>query len=94
MVKHEDTTIVFSIPLCDYGNQMLNDKTHVRSRNENILRDRVITESDENNFFHKSMLCNIFTFYTGGSQLSHTAVKPDSRLAQIFFPKFVFHFPV
>ena len=22
--------------------------------------------------------------YTGGSHLSHTAVKPDSRLAQIF----------
>ena len=35
-----------------------------------------------------------YTASTGGSRLSRTAVKPDSRLAQIFFPKFVFHFPV
>ena len=26
---------------------------------------------------------------TGGSHLSHTAVKPDSHLAQIFFAKFL-----
>ena len=31
---------------------------------------------------------------TGGSHLSCTVVKPDSRLAQIFFPKFGFLFPV
>ena len=31
---------------------------------------------------------------TGGSHLSRTVVKPDSCLAWIFFPKFVFHFPV
>ena len=30
--------------------------------------------------------------YTGGSHLSRTAVKPDSRLAQIFFPKIWFPF--
>ena len=31
---------------------------------------------------------------TGGSCLSRTAVKPDSHLARIFFPKFGFLFPV
>ena len=32
--------------------------------------------------------------YTGGSCLSRTSVKPDSRLSQIFYPKFCFLFPV
>ena len=31
---------------------------------------------------------------TGGSCLSRTVVRPDSCLAQIFFPKFGFPFPV
>ena len=36
----------------------------------------------------------LMTYHTGGSHLSHTAVKLDSHLAQIFFPKFGFLFPV
>ena len=29
-----------------------------------------------------------YNLYTGGSRLNRTAVKPDSRLARIFFAKF------
>ena len=32
---------------------------------------------------------NIYSVYTGGSHLSRTAVKPDSRLARIFVAKFL-----
>ena len=53
--------IVFNIPLCDYGNEILTDITdtkQVRSRNK--ARDRVRAKVMKIFFFHKGMFCNIF----------------------------------
>ena len=52
-VKHENMLIVFNMPLCEYGNELLTDITymkHVGSRDEDIAKDRVKAKGNEHNF--------------------------------------------
>ena len=56
---------------------------------DTVTIDMEVMTLKGNHIFQQDKHSNEKKTFTGGSRLSHTVVKPDSRLARIFVAKFL-----